>query len=160
MPFLLAGFLIAHMEDQQTCTFSKKILVRLFFLSNTELRNPSEVKALLPQCSITISLETVDILYFRIAWDAGMLNCHLHRQNSLYCYCLENWVVNGVRTFFLPETPHFPEYCWSEKHELRESNLLHLCLVVKSAHYFSVSDACWEDFTSQLSNPSYIYSHT
>lgn len=44
MPFLLAGFLIAHTEDQQTCTFSKKILVRLFFLSNTELRNPSEVR--------------------------------------------------------------------------------------------------------------------
>lgn len=65
MPFLLAGFLIAHMEDQQTCTFSKKILVRLFFLSNTELRKPSEFKAVLSQCSF--SLETVDILYLRIA---------------------------------------------------------------------------------------------
>lgn len=86
MPFLLAGFLIAHMEDQQTCTFSRKILVRLFFLSNTGLRNPSEVKAVLSQCSqcsITVNLETVDILYFRIARDAGMLKCHLHVQNLL-----------------------------------------------------------------------------
>lgn len=81
MPFLLAGFLIAHMEDQQTCTFSKKILVRLFFLSNTELRKPSEFKAVLSQCSV--SLETVDILYLRIALGAGMLNCHLHVQNLL-----------------------------------------------------------------------------
>lgn len=90
MPFLLAGFLIAHMEDQQTCTFSKKILVRLFFLSDAELGNPSEVKAVLSRCSITFSLETVDILYFRIARDAGMLSCNLHMQNSLYCYYLEN----------------------------------------------------------------------
>lgn len=59
MPFLLAGLLNAHMEDQQTATFSKKILVRLFFLSNTELRNPLDIKATLSQCSITVSLETV-----------------------------------------------------------------------------------------------------
>lgn len=37
MPFLLAEILIAYMEDQQPCTFFEKILVRLFFLCNTEL---------------------------------------------------------------------------------------------------------------------------
>lgn len=53
MPFLLAGFLIAHMEDQQTCIFSKKILVRLFFLSTAESRNPSEVR----QCCLNVQLQ-------------------------------------------------------------------------------------------------------
>lgn len=75
MPFLLAGFLIAHMEDQQTCIFSKKILVRLFFLSVTELRNLLELRqyCLNVQLQLTVkqwiscTLGLPEILEFLIA---------------------------------------------------------------------------------------------